>query len=174
MTFDMLYDMIPNKVERFIILPYLEKILTGKGIEAYWSFLESVFGELYYDSNRDMEFCPKSFLFVKIHNMIEKDMFNLTSYTSNLDISSNTINDVIHRELVNPNGDDIADITDGYVGYNLPISAIHQQTEIFPNVRQWMENENFFMKQEYNNIKTYYEKLRRRIQDEEDSDDLFN
>ena len=48
-TFDMLYDMIPNKVERFIFMPYLEKLLAGKGREAYWSFLESVFGYLYYD-----------------------------------------------------------------------------------------------------------------------------
>ncbi len=47
-TFDMLYDMIPNKVERFIFMPYLEKLLAGKGREAYWSFLESVFGYLYY------------------------------------------------------------------------------------------------------------------------------
>jgi hypothetical protein len=30
------------------------------------------------------------------------------------------------------------------------------------------------MMQEYNNVKGYYEKLRRRIQDEEDSDDLFD
>lgn len=30
------------------------------------------------------------------------------------------------------------------------------------------------MMQEYNNVKAYYEKLRRRIQDEEDSDDLFD
>ena len=34
-TFDMLYDMIPSKVERVIFMPYLEKLLAGKGREAY-------------------------------------------------------------------------------------------------------------------------------------------
>ena len=70
-TFDMLYDMIPSKVERFIFMPYLEKLLAGKGREAYWSFLESVFGYLYYDCATNLDcllrdirnrFCTKKFI----------------------------------------------------------------------------------------------------------------
>ena len=61
-----------------------------------------------------------------------------------------------------------------YMGVELPISAVRQHPEKFPNVRRLVESDDFFMMQEYNNVKAYYEKLRRRIQDEEDSDDLFD
>ena len=54
------------------------------------------------------------------------------------------------------------------------ISAVRHHPEKFTNVRRWVESDDFFMMQEYNNVKAYYEKLRRRIQDEEDSDDLFD
>ena len=30
-AFDMLYDMILSRVDRFIFMPYLEKLLAGKG-----------------------------------------------------------------------------------------------------------------------------------------------
>lgn len=64
--------------------------------------------------------------------------------------------------------------TDVYMGVELPISAVRQHPEKFQNVRRLVESDDFFMMQEYNNVKAYYEKLRRRIQDEEDSDDLFD
>ena len=64
--------------------------------------------------------------------------------------------------------------TDVYMGVELPISDVRQHPEKFPNVKRLVESDDFFMMQEYNNVKTYYEKLLRRIQDEEDSDDLFD
>ena len=56
----------------------------------------------------------------------------------------------------------------------LPISAVARFQKFPPNVRRWVEGDDFFMMLEYNNVIAYYEKLRRRIQDEEDSDDLFD
>ena len=52
-TFEMLYDMIPEKVERFIFLPFLDRYMTqinqkGKDAE-YWEFLESMYPVLYYE-----------------------------------------------------------------------------------------------------------------------------
>lgn len=52
-TFDMLYDMIPEKVERFIFLPFLERYMekiNEKGSDAeYWEFLESMYPVLYHE-----------------------------------------------------------------------------------------------------------------------------
>lgn len=52
-TFDMLYDMIPEKVERFIFLPFLERYIAEinkKGPDSeYWEFLESMYPILYYE-----------------------------------------------------------------------------------------------------------------------------
>ena len=52
-TFDMLYDMIPERVERHIFLPYLNKVLNhcealGE-IEEYWEFLEQQYATLFYN-----------------------------------------------------------------------------------------------------------------------------
>ena len=49
-TFDMLYDMIPERVERHIFLPYLNKLLDhceklGE-LEGYWEFLEQQYATL--------------------------------------------------------------------------------------------------------------------------------
>ena len=51
-TFDMLYDMIPEKVERYIFLPYLEELIEacerlGES-EGYWEFLERLYPVLFY------------------------------------------------------------------------------------------------------------------------------
>ncbi len=51
-TFDMLYDMIPEKVERYIFLPFLDKLAaecTVPGEDAYWKFLEHQYPAIYHD-----------------------------------------------------------------------------------------------------------------------------
>ena len=52
-TFDMLYDMIPEKVERYIFLPTLQNMIakwTGSGESAdYWEFLSDQYPALYRD-----------------------------------------------------------------------------------------------------------------------------
>lgn len=51
-TFDMLYDMIPEKVERFIFLPFLEKLIPDclkKGDDGYWEFLERMYSSLFFN-----------------------------------------------------------------------------------------------------------------------------
>ncbi len=74
-TFDMLYDMIPEKIERFIFLPFLEGLMqecnkSGED-EAYWEFLENQYPALYYTEGEtgDSYFNdPQSFLYGKIVN----------------------------------------------------------------------------------------------------------
>ncbi|MBK5898037.1 NACHT domain-containing protein [Catonella massiliensis] len=50
-TFDMLYDMIPEKVERFVFLPFLEHLLGSfekEGMGEYWEFLEKLYPFIYF------------------------------------------------------------------------------------------------------------------------------
>lgn len=53
-AYDLLYDMAPEKVERFIFIPFLEYLLEGEDDDtAYWSFLKkgySYFGYSIYDN----------------------------------------------------------------------------------------------------------------------------
>ena len=48
-TFEMLYDMIPEKVEEYIFMPYLDKMIESceKG-DDYWSYLETMYPRIYY------------------------------------------------------------------------------------------------------------------------------
>lgn len=49
-TFDMLYDMIPERVEEYIFRPYLEKLFKKCDEEdGYWTFLKELYPTIYYD-----------------------------------------------------------------------------------------------------------------------------
>lgn len=58
-TFDMLYDMIPEKVERFIFLPFLNQLIAEceqKGPkEEYWEFLEQMYPVIYHEEGNTGE-----------------------------------------------------------------------------------------------------------------------
>ena len=48
-TFEMLYDMIPEKVEEYIFMPYLDKLLSAcENSDDYWTFLEQMYPKIYY------------------------------------------------------------------------------------------------------------------------------
>lgn len=58
-TFEMLYDMIPEKVERYIFLPFLENLIAecsqAESSEEYWNFLELQYPELYHEEGNTGE-----------------------------------------------------------------------------------------------------------------------
>ena len=69
-TFDMLYDMIPKRVERYIFFPFLQSKFNewqnADPDEMYWNFLEDQYPTIYYeDGNTKVEVdnTPKSFLY---------------------------------------------------------------------------------------------------------------
>lgn len=72
-TFDMLYDMIPEKVERYIFMPFLEDCFKAWGvhgeIESYWEYLEDQYPMLYHETGETEDICisdPQSFLYKTI------------------------------------------------------------------------------------------------------------
>lgn len=81
-TFDMLYDMIPEKVERYIFLPFLKKLFeecheASPGDE-YWAFLENQYPLLYHEQGEvgDSEYNePQSFLYKFIVNAKSLDSY---------------------------------------------------------------------------------------------------
>lgn len=72
-TFDMLYDMIPEKIERYIFLPFLENLISDcsqKGNdEEYWEYLERIYPVLYHHEGNTGEMYSneaESFLYQSI------------------------------------------------------------------------------------------------------------
>ena len=69
-TFNMLYDMIPEKIEEYIFEPFLKSLFEECDAEdGYWTFLQKMYPVLYYE-NGDTEGCadnePESFIYNSI------------------------------------------------------------------------------------------------------------
>lgn len=48
-TFEMLYDMIPEKVEEYIFMPYLDKLMEScEKRDDYWTYLETMYPRIFY------------------------------------------------------------------------------------------------------------------------------
>lgn len=77
-AFDMLYDLAPEKVERFILLPYLEEIYGGTNEqEQYWRFLANGYNSICYiildkevSSRYEIDFLPTG-RFYREQNLLE-------------------------------------------------------------------------------------------------------
>ncbi len=182
-TFDMLYDMIPAKVERLIFLPYLKKILNGKGKDCYWSFLETVFEYLYYSYASDFDVPPGGyttpFLYQKIISLVNVtalfDAGNKVSHTEMSEKQYTSTIETIRKEvytdrcaMYDPSN------TDPYLAAELPIKYIRQYPEDYQNVRKWIEQDDFVLKQDYMAIKAYCAKLLHCTIIEEESNALFD
>ncbi len=60
-TFNMLYDMIPDKVEEYIFLPFLTKLYEEcDREEGYWTFLEKLYPTLRYENGETDEYVSNS------------------------------------------------------------------------------------------------------------------
>lgn len=83
-TFDMLYDMIPQKIERFIFLPFLEKLISGfekegEGEREYWEFLKTIYPVLYFEEGD---------VGVSYLNIASSFLYRFIIYDKNLDVVS--------------------------------------------------------------------------------------
>lgn len=185
-TFDMLYDMIPAKVERLIFLPYLEKILNGKGKDCYWSFIETVFDYLYYSYASDFDVPPGGyttpFLYQKIISLVNNtslfDDDNKSSKIPDNEMSEEQYTSLIEtiRKEVYTDRCTMYDPsnTDPFFAVELPIKYIRQYPEDYQNVRKWIEQDDFVLKQDYLAIKAYFAKLLHCTKIEEESNALFD
>ena len=72
-TFQMLYDMIPEKIEEYLFVPFLNKLFTecDEG-DGYWTFLERIHPEIYYGDGENDDFLsndPNSYIFTFIRSL---------------------------------------------------------------------------------------------------------
>lgn len=78
-TFDMLYDMIPERIDRYVFLPFLQNLWERcDNANGYWTFLEEMYCEIYIDEGQPGEYYenePLSFLynFIINENLIRKN-----------------------------------------------------------------------------------------------------
>lgn len=214
-TFDMLYDMIPEKVERYIFLPFLEKMLeecsaAGED-EEYWEFLERQYPALYHEEGNTGESYfneAQSFLYKTIISEMKLEVASdlddygwpsqiydlptqnwIDAYREFLELDAfdiypdpDAISEEILEDTVLVTEDELPYRYTDYFGEQISV-GITIEIEIYQlrkypakyaEIRRAMEQAEFPLMQEYQNIKKYFADLKLRYDKEDESDDLFD
>ncbi|WP_373898861.1 NACHT domain-containing NTPase [Haloimpatiens sp. FM7315] len=173
-TFNMLYDMISEKVEEYMFLPYLAKLYERCDNEdGYWTFLQTIYPCIQYERGETDDFSLTScqsylFSFIKelnghgtvmLQDLPHYDSLVSGEYAFALDENENEelVNlDNISYEYKNEYG------TPDIVGriYEFEIDKIRNNSTEYTELIRCIENDNFVLKKEYNDMRLYLEKLK--------------
>ena len=178
MTFNMLYDMIPDHVEEYILLPYLTNFFKKcDAEEGYWTYLKENYDYISYDIgvvNGSEINAPSSFLM----QFVTKQLPNKTDYNSELPFYSEfVITKYVEIEFKRGKGraeivdeefaasiEDEAEIINDDMGYNLSadIEMILGDRDNYADMIEALNDENYELKIEYNAVRDYWEQLKKK------------
>lgn len=213
-TFDMMYDMIPDKIERFIFLPFLDKLISKyseNNMDEYWAFLEDQYPIINYEEGDVGEtyiLSPQSFLyetiikFKTLRHSYDMDSVNwpnqiydlptrnwvevysefadddaFMKYPDPMEVNEFLLNDTIFIPE-----EDVPYQYDYYFGVpnnsglmiKIDIHDIRKYAYKYRDLRKCMEDSEFPLMLEYQEVKEYYKKLKEKTEKEDLSDDLFD
>ena len=203
-TFDMLYDMIPDRIDRFIFLPFLQELWEKCDKEnGYWTYLEEMYSEIYAGEGQPGEFYenePLSFLYSFI---INEQLIRKNGELYNIDWPSSI--DYCHREewvsvdVPYLTGDGRTVIRSECMKYSewetsyknifasedeelfidgaiitIDVKEIQRRKDFFSDLISFIENDSFPLKEEYNRAKKYTEMLNNKVNTKHDIDDWFD
>lgn len=188
-TFNMLYDMIPDKVEEYIFLPYLTRLYercdTGEG---YWTFLETLFPSLNYEKGETTEFIfndPQSYIydFIKQLNRLGSvDCNNFPHYDSLVTAEYVHVTDEDESDKL-VNKEDVGWEYEGEYGipdtvgwkYEFEVEYVRKDPLEYAELLSCLDDEDFKLRVEYDAIRQYLEELRDKQTPSGDNlFDLFN
>ena len=186
-TFYMLYDMVTEKVEEYIFLPFLTTLFDKcDKADGYWTFLEEMYPQITYSSEDEYRFSrrvaePHSFLLSAILNIIG---FNGSGRVGN-DITTlaelpyyealvieriphyrqRTLFDSKHEEY------DIEEVEDEEAGYicSFTVSEIRKEPEDYEDLLAKLDDDKFIFKKQYYAVKRYMKELTEKQKNEDDS-----
>ncbi len=176
MTFNMLYDMIPDHVDEYILLPYLNKLFKKcDEEEGYWTYLKENYDTISYDNGEVNGSCinsPSSFLMQFITRQLPNrtdykvelpfySMFVVTKYVLAEFKSGRT--EIMDEEFANSIEDEI-EIIDDEAGFNLSagIEDILNDRTFYADMIDALNDDNYELKIEYNDAREYWEHLKQK------------
>lgn len=189
-TFEMLYDMIPDKIDEYILMPFLDKLIDNcEKQDGFWTYLATMYPRLFFGiengvSSMDAQ-DPKSFICTFITN--QQDFSWRRSYVRD--------SFPIHEEfdesryaMVDVGGGledmvDVDEIEQAYIdehgmpeivayGYMFNVDSIRNQPDEFADMLEVLAAEDFPPRIEYEGLKKYREDLHSRF--DEESENLFD
>jgi len=173
-TFNMLYDMIPDKVEEYIFLPYLTRLYERcDNEEGYWTFLGMLYPTLRYEKGETDDYIsnePKSY----IYNFIKQlnwhgsvDCNNFPHYDSLVTAEYVRVTDeeecdkLVNKEEVDLEYEEEYGIPDtvGWI-YEFEVASVRKDQLEYTELLSYLDDENFRLKEEFDEMRQYLEKLR--------------
>ena len=184
-TFFMLYDMVTEKVEEYILLPFLASLFEKcDTIDGYWTFLETMYPQITYSSDDEYRFTrrvlePSSFIFSAI--------LAISGFNKGGIVTSTTLAELpYYEELVieriphlrqdtirNRPGEviDVEEVEDEETGYicQFSVADIRKHQEDFKDLLDALNDDQFICKKQYIAIRKFFGELSARQKHEDDN-----
>ena len=184
-TFFMLYDMVTEKVEEYILLPFLASLFEKcDTIDGYWTFLEGMYPQITYSSDDEYRFTrrvlePSSFIFSAI--------LAISGFNKGGIVTSTTLAELpYYEELVieriphlrqdtirNRQGEviDVEEDEDEETGYicQFSVADIRKHQEDFKDLLDALNDDQFICKKQYIAIRKFFGELSARQKHEDDN-----
>ncbi len=194
-TFSMLYDMIPDKVDEYIILPYLEDFYSKyTSPTGYRDFLLRMYGYLYYEdgNTEDVPFSnrPNSYLFnfIALKNGFKQDVSELEHpfyedfvddeyvYIVEKDDSDNDeppYDGIVKKSMLDDEKISRLEVIDttGYM-MSIDLDHLYSNVEDYPDLIEFIEKDDYPLRIEFERAIKYYKDLKKKI--ESSGPDLFD
>lgn len=172
-TFNMLYDMIPEKVEEYILLPFLSELFEKcDRLDGYWTFLEEVYPKLSYERGEVVDYVENDPIWY-LYSFIKKQGYDIS--ISDLELPH--YDSLVEAECVyvEENNEEVLVYSDQVsliyaleygkpevVGrvYEFNIKDIRKDSIVYEELITSLNQNEFILKIEYNQIRGYFEDLK--------------
>jgi len=185
-TFYMLYDMVTEKVEEYIFLPFLASLFGNcDKADGYWTFLEAMYPQITYSSEDEYHFSrrvaePHSFLLSAILDIIGfngsgrvgKDIISLADLPYYEEFEVERIPRYKQVAYVTSRGDEeIEESEEDESGYicQFTVAEVRQQPEDYEDLLAELNDDRFVFKKQYHAVQQYMKELAAKQRTEDES-----
>lgn len=184
-TFFMLYDMVTEKVEEYIFLPFLTTLFNKcDNADGYWTFLEETYPKIVYSSEDEYRFArrvlePRSFLLNAVLEICGLNKGGIVRggaladlpYFEDLEIER--ISHYHQRTLFDSKNEeyDIEEVEDEEAGYicEFRIADIRKQPEDYEELLDALNDDKFIFKKQYLTAQKFMKEIAAKQKHEDDS-----
>ena len=196
----MMYDMIPNRIDRYIFVPFLKALWEKCDAEnGYWTFLYEMYSRIYAQEGETGE-CyendPESYLYNFIVNETlhrhNGELYNI-QWPDDIDYCNRKEWVSIEKDEFTRDGKhyiyaevvEMDDVSDEYidlhgepeiegVSWEIEVDSLLQRSDFFSELIAFMGSDSFPLKKEYNEMRQFTDWLNKTINEKPSSDDWFD
>lgn len=183
-TFYMLYDMVTEKVEEYIFLPFLTSLFKKcDEADGYWTFLEEMYPQITYSSEDVYRFSRRV---TESHSFILSAILEISGFNGSGIVRGNTLADLPYYEeleveritrhkqvaYITSSGDEeIEEVEDEEAGYicRFTVSEIRKDPEAYEDLLTELNDDTFVLKKQYHAVQKYMTEIAAKQKHEDDN-----